>query len=188
MNVTYHIPSTWSRLGAHFLDILWCPFVALFFLDHRINYYISEKFFPLRSLAFTLLTLTLVKILCLKFVGATPGKWLMGLRVVPFRPGKGRELSWMSAITRVLTGAMLLPLFGNAPIVILFFRYDRTHLLDWLAETRVIGLVERPDRVRLRPLLGCILFIYFLFNGLSRAQDLLRKVDWQRGVIYFEMF
>ncbi len=111
--------------------------------------YVSLGTFAVLSLGF--------QACCLKWVGATPGKLMMGLRIVS-RTGAS-ELSWMQAFLRPLADALSL-FFGLGPRALMFLRFDRTHISDWVAETQVRQFHARTHPPRRRWLLGLGLFLF----------------------------
>jgi uncharacterized RDD family membrane protein YckC len=75
-------------------------------------------------------------------LGATPGKWLLGLRVIDHR---GRfPIGVSRAVMRLCAYSVSALTFGIGHLIMLF-RRDRCALHDLLAGTRV---VRRPPRAR----------------------------------------
>jgi uncharacterized RDD family membrane protein YckC len=117
----------------------------------------------------------------LTLMQATPGKWFLGLKVVPFADPMGR-LDWQQCVLRPLMGRLSF-FFSWAIYALAFFRYDRTHAVDWVAETRVIQFTPRLTRAKLRPVLGSLLIILYVYEGLLSAKGVLQKVDWENGQV-----
>lgn len=105
------------------------------------------------------------RVVCLRLVGATPGKFVMGLRLV----GRDQEkLEWSQALLRTLTDD-LSAVLGLATRVLAFIRFDRTHLSDWIAETRVVQLKPRASIVHRRWAVAVFLFVFLAFQGLESS-------------------
>lgn len=112
--------------------------------------------------------------LALYWTGATPGKALRGLRLVSreqsSRQGGGgvgnASLSLQS--TQILVRLLVDELsffFAFAPRALALFRFDRTHLSDWAAETRVICLESQGWVPRPRSSLALLLVVLGLYWG-----------------------
>lgn len=76
------------------------------------------------------------KWLFLYFLGGTIGKLLFGLRVVPAAHPEN-SLGLFQSLLRVLTDSLSI-FFGQALRAAALIRLDRTHVSDWVAETRVM--------------------------------------------------
>lgn len=173
------VPSTWRRLMAHGIDqglqlVLYIPFGKSFFLliftDESVRISLVELFvlFMIPAL-YEWVFLTLMQ--------ATPGKWMMGLKVVPFSSPL-EALSWQHCFLRPLVGRLSF-FFSWGIFALAFFRYDRTHLADWMAETRVVQFVPRIRRASVRPILGALLCVFYVYEGLSAARSVLQIIDWE---------
>lgn len=105
------------------------------------------------------------RIVCLKVLQATPGKFLFGLRLI----GRDhRELTWAQCLLRTFTDDISAVL-GLATRILVFLRFDRTHLSDWIAETRVVQFVPRSRFPHRRWALTIILFVITAMNGLQAS-------------------
>ena len=95
--------------------------------------------------------------------GATPGKWLMGLRVVDVNSGD--SLSFFQAFVRAIGGRLNF-FFVFLPQAVSFFRKDRRQLFDLLAETIVVE--SEPERAYshrgMRPILGVLVVIWSILQ------------------------
>lgn len=174
-----YIPSTWRRLIAKGIDsvirsVFYLPFAKSFFLllftddDVRIS---------LASLFVMFIIPVIYELVFLLFMQATPGKWLMGLKVVPFGDPLAL-LDWRQCILRPLTERLSF-FFSLAIYALAFFRYDRTHLADWVAETRVVQFSPRPLRTKIRWFLGSLLVIANITEGLQSSSRILNVIDWE---------
>lgn len=177
------IPSTWRRLAAHFIDqvlrlFFYLPFAKPFFLllfsDHEVP-------LSLAQLIGLFLVPTIYEVLFLVLMQATPGKWIMGLKVVPAH-NPFEYLSWQQCVLRPIT-QLLTFFFSWAIYAMAFFRYDRTHLADWIAETRVVQSTPRFTRASVRPFLGILFVLMNGFEGLSSARSVLDSIRWEEGMV-----
>lgn len=177
------VPSTLRRLVAHGIDQLirmffYIPFAKSFFLliftdeDVRISTV---------QLVVLFLVPALYEFVFLTLFQATPGKLLLGLKVVPCTDPTAR-LEWQQCVLRPLMGRLSF-FFSWAIYALAFFRYDRTHVVDWVAETRVIQFTPRMTRAKLRPVLGSLLIVIYLYEGLVSAKGVLQTVDWGNGQV-----
>lgn len=177
------VPSTWRRLAAYGIDqllrtVFYLPFAKIFFL---LVFTEDEVHITLWEGLALLLVPTMYEMIFLILMQATPGKWLMGLKVVPFSQPH-QHLHWQQCVLRPLVNRLSF-FFSWAIFVLAFFRYDRTHLADWVAETRVVQGTPRLTRASWRPILGSILFVIYFTEGLSSAGTILQAVNWREGQI-----
>jgi uncharacterized RDD family membrane protein YckC len=170
--------STYKRLIAFYLDgflvfFLWTP-VWVQIMGNLVKtgeIQISWKWLLISfSLQF------FYKVVFLKLVGATIGKLLMGLKVIP-KHIEDQELSWSQSFIRVLADHLGFFL-SFATFSLAFIRHDRTHLSDWLAETQVIQKKSRTKNTSRRWLLAIGLVIYFLFTGFYSSYLLIQNLSW----------
>ncbi len=118
----------------------------------------------------------------LRFLGATPAKLFFGLRIV--NRHTGGELSWPQALIRVLTEHLSF-FFGNSFLLLAFLRLDRTHLADWLAETRVVQLTPRLKPPHRRILFGLAFFVYLFFTGFRATYQQVKGIEMNSRTILF---
>ncbi len=173
-----YVPSTWRRLVAQGIDqiirlLFYIPFMKSFFLlvmtdeDVRIS---------LGSFVLMFLIPAIYEFIFLVLMQATPGKWLMGLKVVPFA-NSAAALDWRQCVLRPLTERLTF-FFSWAVYAVAFFRYDRTHLADWVAETRVVQFHPRITRAKIRWILGSLLLIFYVYDGIITSKEILKQIDW----------
>lgn len=177
----FYIPSTWRRLTARGTDQLiqllcYIPFlktaVLLFFTEGEVSV-------SLWQVGLFLLIPVIYEFSFLYLMQATPGKWCFGLKVVPCSDPY-KALDWRQALLRPLADRFVL-FFSWAVYALAFFRYDRTHLADWVAETRVVQDHPRESRTHRRWVLGSLFFVFFFFDGLTNARILLNGVDLENN-------
>lgn len=172
-----YVPSTFRRLAARGVDSLirlffYFPFVKSFF---KLVFTEDEVVISLGQFVLFLMVPALYEFIFLVLMQATPGKWLMGLKVVPAnRPFE--ELHWTQCVLRPLAERLSV-LFSWAIYATAFFRYDRTHVADWFAETRVVQFVPRSSRAKLRWFLGSVLVLIYFSEGMTSARHMLQAVD-----------
>lgn len=117
------------------------------------------------------------KWLFLYFLGGTLGKLLFGLRVVSIHhPEQG--LGLLQSLLRVLTDYLSI-FFGHSLRVLALMRLDRTHVSDWVAETRVVQFAK-PTAPTQRRVVIAVLIMVFSFS--SQFQSLYRAFQ----TVYFE--
>lgn len=178
-----YVPSTWKRLIAQGIDqfvrvFFYIPFAKPFFLllftDESVQISIVQflVFFSVPAI---------YEFVFLILMQATPGKWIMGLKVVP-RSHPADKLDWQQCVLRPLMGRMSL-FFSWAMYATAFFRYDRTHAVDWVAETRVVQFTPRVTRTRIRWFLGSLLVVVNVYEGLVSARGILNAIDWENGQV-----
>lgn len=102
-------------------------------------------------------------------LSATPGKALVGLRVVD--ASTLRSVSGLQALTRGL-GEFLCFFFSWLPVSFALFSSERRTLVDWLAGTRVVQHDPRWSPVQVRPVLG---LLAVLLTGSSALRGLREK-------------
>lgn len=178
-----YVPSTWKRILAYSLDeIFMIPFY-LPFVGIGIQFFWGEEDIVISLLQFFLILFVpaVYEFVFLLLLQSTPAKWFLGLKVVPAHDWEA-DLSWQQALLRALTKRLSL-FTSTAMYVLALFRYDRTHLADWVAETRVVQATPRHARPRIRWFLGTILTVYFLVEGLSLASKVLGAIHWSEGVV-----
>ncbi|MDG0818228.1 RDD family protein [Bdellovibrio svalbardensis] len=173
-----YVPSTWKRLFAFGIDqifilLFYFPFaktfVQLFFTDEDV--YVS-----LGKLLVMFLVPALYEFVFLMILQATPGKWLLGLKVVPAHNAYA-ELQSAQCILRPLVSRLSF-FFAWAIYAFAFFKYDRTHVADWVAETRVIQFTPRPRRPQIRWILGVFLVLSYVYEGVVYSSSVLGQIDW----------
>lgn len=155
-----HVPSSWDRGWAFSIDglitmALLSPITlpALFKLLQQ-----QQVIVPWPAVIFYLSISFFYEVVFTYIWGRTPGKWMIGLRVVPV-DNKRQKLKLSEAILRALSDRLTL-FFGNAPYFFAWYRYDRTHVLDWIAGTRVVAAKPRAEKAKLRPVLATVLIVY----------------------------
>lgn len=177
--VDIFIPSTWRRLFAFFIDqffifFFYLPFAGTF---SRIFFTDEDVYVSLIQLFVLFMVPAVYEFVFLMILQATPGKWLLGLKVVPAHNADA-ELHTFQCALRPLTSRLSF-FFAWAIYALAFFRYDRTHLADWVAETRVIQFKPRAERPKIRWIIGSLLFVSYLFEGLNYSMAVLQQIDWK---------
>ncbi|WII70889.1 RDD family protein [Bdellovibrio sp. 22V] len=173
-----YVPSTWKRFFAHGIDQLfilpfYLPFAGVFF---RLAFTEDDVFLNFIQLAVLFLIPALFEFVFLYLLQATPGKWFLGLRVVPAGDYQ-KPLHWSQCVLRALAGRLSF-FFSWAIYALAFFRYDRTHLCDWVAETRVVQATPRANKAELRWIVGVIFVLLYAYEGLVSSQMILKSIDW----------
>ena len=174
-----YVPSTWKRLAALTIDQLmilpfYLPFAKKFF---SVFFTDDDVFLTLVQLSVLFMVPALFEFLFLVVMQATPGKWIMGLKVVP-NQNPYEELHWTQCVMRPIAGRLSF-FFAWGIYALAFFRYDRTHLADWMAETRVIQFVPRVRRAKVRWIVGLIFVLMYSYEGLGYSSAVLNQIDWR---------
>lgn len=174
--LAHHLPSHGTRFSAFLLDRF---FVSLFFIPfafgellHFLGWLVDPGLRPAMSLPSLLLLAWfasyIYRVAFYFYLGATPGKLLGGLRLVPRdwipKTDDFGGLSFSQCLVHVFADDLSF-FFAFAPSALLFFRLDRTHLSDWISETRVVSLEPQIFVPRRRPVLGSVLLILGLIAG-----------------------
>lgn len=149
------------------------PFAGVFF---RLMFSDEDVYVSLTQLLILFLMPAVYEFVFLVMMQATPGKWVFGLKVVPAN-NSAERLHWTQCLMRPLMGRLSL-FFSVAIYALAFFRYDRTHLCDWVAETRVVQAQPRVKPARLRWFLGTLLVITYAYEGLVSSKLFLNSIDW----------
>lgn len=178
-----YTPDSWKRILAYGFDsffsgLFYLPFLiqVRFFLQSEAIYEI-HPFWLISCFSLNFISHWLF----LYFLGGTPGKLLFSLRVVNAHD-PARSLGLMQALLRVLTDQLKL-FFGGAFRVLSWLRHDRTHLSDWVAETRVIQFSPRKDIPQRRIIFSTISFLILIQIGWLRAYKTIQKVEWNGKVL-----
>ena len=178
-----YFPSTWRRLIAFLLDqaislVMYLPFFGAF---SKLIFSDNEANLSLIQLGALLMVPAIYEFIFLALMQATPGKWLMGLKVVP-SSNPENKLEFGQCLLRPLTGRLSL-LLSWAIYAVAFFRYDRTHICDWIAETRVVQFKPRAGRTRIRWVLGSLFILSHGYEGLRSASHTIQQINWEEGKV-----
>lgn len=178
-----HVPSTWKRLFAFSLDeILMIPFYFPF-LGIGLQYFWGEGDVQISLLQFFLILMVpaVYEFVFLLLWQKTPAKWFFNLKVVPADNWE-ESLTWQQCLLRTLTKRLSV-FVSSAIYALALFRYDRTHLADWVGETRVVQETPRPQRPKIRWILGTFFVIYFAGEGLVAASKVSKAIDWANSSV-----
>ena len=177
----YFVASTWRRLFARGIDqvirgLFYLPFGSLFFKLFMTS---QEVRVSIVELFVLFMVPAIYEFVFLVLFQATPGKWLLGLKVAPFSSSESK-LDLGQCFLRSLVGQFTF-FFSWAIFAVAFFRYDRTHLADWIAGTRVVQSRPRLTQAKVRPILGLLFVILYSWEGLVSASSMIQKIDWSHG-------
>lgn len=111
---------------------------------------------------------------------ATPGKWIFNLKVLPAQDAK--EENWLVRCVLRAATSYLSFFFSWAIYATALWRPDRTHICDWVADTRVVGNVSLEPKKR-RTFLTIILVVIGFFSGLKEAQVRLSEISYAEGFV-----
>lgn len=125
----------------------------------------------------------LYEALSLWIFGTSFGKWVFFLKVVQSRDSR-RSLTLGQAMVRALAGRLSL-FFSHAVQALALFKYNRTHLADWLSGSRVVTTRPRPKQARLHWIVGSIAVAVFAWSGLMFAILMLQHLDFTSAGLYY---
>lgn len=183
---TIFIPSTANRLWARMIDavVIWIFLVPAFGWSYGF-FFIPGEVVSIPWALFIYLAVVPIayEALSIWIFGQTAGKWVFSLHVVSASDDRRPVTGWESLL-RAVAGRFTL-IFSQAVYAFMFFRYDRTHLADWIAGSRVITSRARPDRSRVRPFLAGLSILLFGVVGWAMASAFAQNLDWNgQGVTF----
>lgn len=184
----YYFPSTWRRVVAHFVDrfyigILHSPVWIRIGMDYIKH---NELRLHWSHLVYVILVRFFYEVLSLYFFSTTLGKWQWGLKVISrHRYGNDDSVGMEQAILRTLVSNLSF-FFGWAIYALAFFKYNRTHLADWVAETQVVSLKERASLPQVRWILAAGFIFLTLGESLQTASMTLNSIKWISPYIYYD--
>lgn len=165
MNETspFYVASTFRRIGAKFIDwlIMMIPSV-LFSITGHFRWNPPAVFFAWIPYLISCLIPLSISFYFLKKHAQTPGKMALGLYVMDVTT-QATTLSTAQVLKRILSAIILYPLGSFSPAIVALFRTDRRHLLDLISNTQVVQKSPRKNVAQVRPILGPLLLLYFLF-------------------------
>lgn len=178
------VPSTALRFWARLVDgVMVGVFLVPAFGLSAFSLFSGPIWISWPFVAYLLLVPVLYEALSVWIFGTTFGKWLFFLRVVPAHDSSA-ELKASQIFNRALAGQFSF-FFAYAPQSLLLFRYDRTHLVDWLGGTRVVTTRLREKKIRIHWLFGAFLFLLFFFSGMEAASLFVGGLSLSTQGIYF---
>ena len=164
----YYTANTWKRIFAYLLDSIFIGLLTLPMTLKAFQNYLQNNSIELewKWIVIGFLLQFSYQWLFLKLLGATLGMLLFGLRLISINGEPG--LTWMQAFLRVFADHFSI-FFGKAPQALMFYRFDRRHLSDWIAETRVVQFFPRRHHPERRLFLATFLVIYLSWSGFMSA-------------------
>lgn len=179
--------STGQRIIAHLFDksmnfIFWIPItikLALHWIQGGQDFVV-----PWFWIFGTMGSQMVFQMLCLYWIDGTLGQWFMGLKTVStFHPELG--LSFFQCFIQSLAERLEIFL-GNSLYFSGFAHRERRHLVNLLAETRVVqSLNQRKALVKTRTLLTIILCFFSMFATLVANVDYYQRIDFSPTAIKF---
>lgn len=177
------IPRSWKRLLAHVIDqvvglilvspVLFFAFSAYWNNEEIVLHWSLVLFYVLVPIVYETMSYFLFQ--------STIGKWVFNLKLV-FR-GSDKALDLGTCLLRVIT-SRLSWFLSLAPFALIFLRYDRTHIADWIAGTRVIDLAAPYRRTKRYVFMALVLFGLYSWQGLKNAQIFLREMKFENSFFY----
>lgn len=119
------------------------------------------------------------------FLGGTIGKLLTGLRVISVH-NPTESLGLFQSFLRALTDGLSL-FFGQSLRALAFLRYDRTHVSDWVAETRVVQFVPRKRLPQRRVWLAIFLVLISFWDAFQGIYMIIHRVHLDSGQLVLKL-
>lgn len=184
----YHLPSTWRRLVARLLDdgyvfILQLPVIIIFVTNvFRTNEF---KIHWAHAVYFVLVRI-LYESLSLAFFSTTLGKRQLGLQVInQNKMADKSKISLEQAILRSLV-SQLSHIFGWSLFVTALYKYNRTHIADWVADTQVVSFIPRTKRPQVRWVFATGFIFLFLTGSIKGAVVAVQSLTWNKPYIHIQ--
>lgn len=178
------VPSNWTRILALFIDqLVFLPVFILIWLPALkavLDPQATEIVFRWPTILIGVLVTLLLQAGCLVIWGATPGKYLLSLRVInsnSFEVAKSSHISWMKAFLRVISWFISSFLLPYIVLAVSFFRKDRRHLVDLMVGTRVIQLKPRNGKSAIRKVVGSLFMFFGIITLVANAFRLLQMAQ-----------
>jgi uncharacterized RDD family membrane protein YckC len=177
------VPSTWRRFFAYWVDRMIIGFCYAPAFFQAVGSYFRDQIVQvdLRWLILGWLFALIYDLCFVYFMGGSVGKLLFHLRVISVN-GK---LTFWQVLLRTLTNELNL-FFGLAHRALALLRLDRTHLADWVAETRVVQLEPRSSPPVRRKILGPILVLVIALSSFSNLYRKLQQVHFEGSSLIFD--
>jgi hypothetical protein len=132
-----------------------------------------EIFIPWSWLVVITCLHTVFQVICLYILRGNPAQWLLGLRVVSvYHPEMGLSLS--QCFIHAL-GDKFKIFIGDALYYAAFWSRERRHLINLLAETRVVQKDSSEGLLQPKMVLGTFLFSIALISGFYENVSLIRN-------------
>lgn len=119
------------------------------------------------------------------FFAQTPGKWVFDLTLVDSRNPQ-KELDHWQILIR-LFATRLEFFFSWAIYAVAFFRYDRRHLADLIAGTRVSAVNRRQRPAKIRWIQGGLILLLSISQGPMVAYEKLKNVHFENSNFYMSL-
>ena len=171
----YYVPSTKRRILAGSIDqiIIMIPAVVIFYPNLKALLNTSEIKINIFVLAAVVSCQFLYFFLSYLLLEATLGQKLVGQKLVSL---SGEKLAAIQIAIRVLCDQLSV-FFSFGLFCLIFFRFDRTHLSDWLAETKVVQDEERKMPAVRRAVVCVLLTGYFCIDGFHNFYNMVHMSD-----------
>lgn len=184
----YFFPSTWKRLIARLLDdgyifILQLPVVVVFV----VNSFQSESFkIHWAHAVYFILVRILYETISVAFFSTTLGKKQMGLTIINRNRGVEKtKIGFDQALLRSIVG-QLSHIIGWSLYVTAFFKHNRTHVGDWIADTQVVSYTARDKRPQIRWIFAIGFMILSFSSSIKGTAASLNSLTWQKPYLYFQ--
>lgn len=185
------VAKNWRRIWAYFFDsIVMSACAFLLWLESAMFAKSLEDptlaGYSLYAIAAVFIFYFFYHWLFLYFLAATPGKLLMGLRVVPKNKSAEQGLGLLQSFLRVLAD-QLSWFFGHGLRMLVLMRLDRTHVSDWVAETQVVQIAPRRDPVRRHVFWALVLCLGLSSWSFMKIYGQFQRASWVGDRVFFEV-
>ena len=174
-----------KRITAYAIDsaLIWLSLLPLWLQLITTYFSKGEPTLTWNWLLAGLLLVLFYQWLFLYFLGGTIGKLIMGLRVISIHPNQ--DLGLFQSLLRVLSNALSI-FFGEALRALAFFRLDRRHVGDWVAETWVVQFQPLGHFPKRHWLLGSVIFLFTFTTSFHDIYTLVQNVELVGDQIIFD--
>lgn len=173
----HFIPSTKRRILAGAIDqiIIMVPAILIFYPNIKALFNTSEIKINIFVLVVVVAGQFLYFFVSYLLMEATFGQRLVGQKLVTL---SGEKLAGVQVAIRVLCDQLSV-FFSYGLFCLIFFRFDRTHLSDWLAETKVVQDEERKTPAVRRIIVCILLTSYFCVDGFHNFYNMVHQTEIQ---------
>lgn len=175
------IPGSIRRYFAKYIDrfLMGIFFVPLFFVNRTLEVDGVGAFMVAYFVA-GVLVYFIFSVVWLYLFDASIGKQILGLKVRSVNDQNG--LTWTQSIVRSFVDLVNI-LLADLMVISMFLRYDRRHLMDWLAETEVYSTVrKRKQPPQRRPFVFVFLLICYLVNLFAQTRLIIEFAKFNFGI------
>ena len=186
----YNVAKNSRRFWAYTLDSLVASACSLIVWMEALIYQknTATMGFSLRLIVAFFIVYFFYHWLFVYFFGATPGKMILGLKIVSKNQqssGDPAGLGLFQSFLRVLADQLSI-FFGHGLRFLVLMRLDRTHVSDWVAETQVVQTVPRKDAVKRHLFWALLLCCWFSSIGFMKIYSQVQSLTVVGDRLFFQ--